>query len=131
MNTPKFYTGYASEYSEEKQKEYAKQREERGFDDTELWNLDYTLAAFILPRLKAFREEIEDNISVPNSFTMSAHTEKDFEEARSKWHDTLDSMIKAFQNIIDDDEINWKRATQEETRQGLASFGAHFLFLWD
>jgi len=35
---------------------FINQIKERGFDSTELWNLDYTIALFILPRLKVFRE---------------------------------------------------------------------------
>lgn len=35
------------------------QRDERGFDDTELWNLDSTVVDFVLPRLKAYREQTE------------------------------------------------------------------------
>ncbi len=32
------------------------QRRSRGFDDRELWNLDNSLATWLLPRLKAFRD---------------------------------------------------------------------------
>lgn len=131
MKTPKFYTGYAQEYPEDKQKEYAKQREERGFDDTELWNLDYTLAAFILPRLKTFRDDVKESIAVPSCLTEDAKTGEDIEKARSKWHDYLDKMVWAFQQIIDDENINYDLATREETKKGLRLFGEFFLFLWD
>jgi len=30
---------------------WSKQREKRGFDDTELWNLDVTISKFLVPRL--------------------------------------------------------------------------------
>lgn len=48
----KYYVGCAdpSDYG------YKEQRKLRGFDDTELWNLDFTIAKFILPRLKRFIE---------------------------------------------------------------------------
>jgi hypothetical protein len=32
------------------------QRRKRGFDDRELWGLDQTIAEFVYPRIKAFRE---------------------------------------------------------------------------
>lgn len=48
----KYYTGYAdpSDYK------YKEQRKLRGFDDSELWDLDITIAKFVLPRLKRFIE---------------------------------------------------------------------------
>lgn len=42
---------------DKRQKLWRKQRDERGFDDTELWNLDVTMAKFILPRLKEFHKQ--------------------------------------------------------------------------
>lgn len=36
--------------------EFKKQRKKRGFDDTELWALDWTIAKFVYPRIKAFRK---------------------------------------------------------------------------
>lgn len=42
--------------AEENDKICAEQRKTRGFDDSELWNLDSTFIAFALPRLKAFKE---------------------------------------------------------------------------
>ena len=41
---------------DERKEIFKKQRLERGFDETELWNLDTTILKFILPRLKAFKE---------------------------------------------------------------------------
>lgn len=41
------------------EKKHREQRDGRGFDDTELWNLDYTIISFVLPRLKAFNERDE------------------------------------------------------------------------
>lgn len=35
---------------------YSKQRIERGFDDSETWSLDGTIAKFIVPRLERFLE---------------------------------------------------------------------------
>lgn len=38
-----------------------KQIKDRGFSDTELWNLNYAIACFIYPRLKEFRKNAEHN----------------------------------------------------------------------
>lgn len=63
--------------------EYSKQRKERGFDSSELWNLDSTITEFILPRLKAFRESL---CGYPSCLS-------DIEE----WENILDKIIVAFQ----------------------------------
>ena len=42
--------------NDELKEKYKQQRIERGFDDSELWNLDYTIASFVLPRLKRLKE---------------------------------------------------------------------------
>lgn len=42
--------------NDEREEAFSKQRVERGFDDSETWSLDYTLARFLLPRLKRYLE---------------------------------------------------------------------------
>ncbi len=39
---------------DDRQKQWAEQREKYNFDETELWNLDSTIIEFIIPRLKSF-----------------------------------------------------------------------------
>ena len=51
---------------------FKKQREENGFDDTETWHLDKTLALFLIPRLERF-------IQVNNGYP-GGETEKTFNE---------------------------------------------------
>ena len=68
--------------------EFKKQRIERGFDDTECWNLYRTIAAFVLPRLKVFKEQ---NNGYPGNEEIPT-----FE----KWNDALDKMIYAFDYIV-------------------------------
>ena len=36
---------------------YFWQRRTRGWDDSDLYSLDYTIAKFVLPRLKVFAED--------------------------------------------------------------------------
>jgi hypothetical protein len=40
--------------TDKRQKLWAKQRRERGFDDTEIWNVDATFARLMLPRVKEY-----------------------------------------------------------------------------
>lgn len=53
----KNYYGLALELeNEENLKRYQQQRIERGFDDTEVFSLDYAIIAFALPRIKRLLE---------------------------------------------------------------------------
>lgn len=70
----------------EKLSKYKKQRIERGFDDTELWNLDCAIAKYVLPRLIEFKK-------VTNGYP------QDF-ESFEEWIDAIDKMIYSFDHII-------------------------------
>lgn len=105
---------------------YKRQRLERGFDDTELWNLDYTFAKFVLPRLKRFKEV---NQGYPASITYEV------------WDEYLDKMIYAFENIDYDDKsydgVEWFDMSQEardvvveKVNEGLDLFRRHYFSLW-
>ena len=52
---------------------YKQQRFEQGFDDTETWHMDRTIALFIIPRLKKF---IEINNGIPVGETVESYNEK-------------------------------------------------------
>ena len=95
------------------------QRRKRGFDDSELWSLDYTIAEFIYPRLKAFRKM--DKMCVPTKFCV----ENDgiwLKESNKIWNEKLDKMIAAFDLIVNHDkahdeiwgEINKKYEEKED-----------------
>lgn len=58
----------------------------------ELWNLDYTVAKFVLPRLIKFKE---------NSLGFPGYDEAD---TMDKWQDILQKMIIAFEYIVTDDD---------------------------
>ena len=58
----------------------------------ELWNLDYTVAKFVLPRLIKFKE---------NSLGFPGYGEAD---TMNKWQDILQKMITAFDYIVTDDD---------------------------
>ena len=62
----KSYCGYADIVDEADRRHvlWREQRDSRGFDDTELWNLDLTIFRFVYPRLKTFYENhIKDGLS--------------------------------------------------------------------
>lgn len=63
---------------------WIEQRATRGFDDTDLWSLDQTIARFLVSRLKAFRDHHGSIANVPHS-------------VRAK----LEDAIVAFETIIE------------------------------
>ena len=96
------------------------ERLERGFDLSECWNLDNTIARFIIPRLEAF---IEDNAGYPGNMTPE------------QWNNILNQILEAFKLYIDEDAVF--NLTQEEREKrdkkigkGLKLFAKHFGRLW-
>ena len=101
---------------------WAKQREERGFDDGELWNLDYTIAEFVLPRLKEFKRI---NPCCPYGLK------------EREWNSILHKMIWSFQQKYDDIEFAPKELTEAQKKlwykrysEGFKLFGKYFGQLW-
>jgi hypothetical protein len=94
-------------------------RKKRGIakiTEEECWNLDYTLAKFIIPRLYKFKQ-VNKN-SYPIGF-----------DGVEDWHKTIDKMIKAFELQIG------SSIHQNEERKiinkGLHLFATYFNDLWD
>lgn len=97
---------------------YAWQRLVRGWDDSELWNLDYTIAEFILPRLIRYKE-----ISISYG---AKYTEEE-------WSDILDKMIHSFQVITANEGVYYDLGQEEFelVQEGLKVFAEHYTQLWD
>lgn len=95
---------------------WAKQRKERGFDDRDTWSLDYTLAQWLVPRLKRFKE-------VNNGFPIGLTHEK--------WDKIIDELIWTFEFLGSEErwscynKKDWKRV-----HKGLRLFGKYLLDLW-
>lgn len=88
---------------------YFWQRRTRGFDDSDTFSLDWTIAQFIVPRLKRFKE-IDVAVRVEDP----------------EWNASLDKMIKAF-------EIEPWCISPEDAKiqdEGLELFALHFRRLW-
>ena len=107
--------GFSSEIPKDdpRQELWAKQRAERGFDDTECWNLHYTLAKFLVPRLEVFKEQHPD---YPTALT--------FEE----WDCVLQKMIDGFKEMENYDD--WKGFKVEKVKKALSLFRKWFFDLW-
>lgn len=101
-------------------------------DNSELWNLDQTLAEYILPRLKKFQKV---NIAYPGIEPMST-----FEA----WQDAIGKMIRAFElilldemdvygDIFDKNIEEYRKIIielQKEIDEGLELFAKYFQYLW-
>jgi hypothetical protein len=98
---------------DDRQAAWAEQRASRGFDSTELWNLDVSFSRFALPRLKAFAEDLH---GYPSGMT------------EETWLAELHKMIAAFELCVD---VNTATTVQEQIiAAGLDSFRKYFFNLW-
>jgi len=98
-------------------REWKKQRLERGFDDTECWNLDCTFGRFIVPRLKVLRRN-------HHGYPDELHNDKN-------WCKVLDEMIWAFETAANHFE---KKPTEDDYKRihkGLKLFAKYYCHLWD
>lgn len=93
------------------------QRRTRGWDDSELWNLDHSLAKLILPRLRAFEQ-------ITPCYPADISPEQ--------WHADLRIMIASFEVIASDNYWDIRTAEQEaELQRGLDLFAKWYRALWD
>lgn len=93
------------------------QRRIRGFDDSETWSLDHSLAHHILPRLKRFKS-LHDEVMEPICDDSP---------------DDLDKMIIAFDIIANDPDYYALEAFPEKGKaveEGLDLFRKHYRSLW-
>ena len=102
------------------------QRKTRGWDDSDTWSMDITIAQFILPRLKRFKEL---SIGVPGCIECSSDIS--FEEKEKIWNDILSQMIEAFEMLADSD-LDWQfnKEYEEKINRGLDLFRKYYFNLW-
>lgn len=107
--------------NDERFEAYKKQRLERGFDDSELWSLDCTIAEFIAPRLKAFKEHVEQIGDHPSSVS------------EKEWQKILNEMVEGFE--IYPNHFHWTHEESEENwkkvNKALSHFHKYFFALWN
>lgn len=104
----------------ERVEEFRKQRLERGFDDTETWNLEGTIAQFIVPRLKRFKEV---NDGYPSNYN-----------SMEDWESDIQKMIDGFELWINHFEWDHVKELREENHkkvdEALQIFAKEFKALW-
>lgn len=109
------------------------QRIFRGYDDSETWDLGYTIAKFTLPRLKRFKEL---NEGYPCDGEIKTYEE---------WNEVLDKIIWSLEKIANDekDYPDWQKDLDNDCysiekeikynkkiQEGLDLFGKHLMSLW-
>jgi hypothetical protein len=105
---------------DERQQLWLEQRRDRGFDDTELWGLDDAFARFVLPRLKALRQQKLEAPSKRMELTL--------------WYSLLDKMIRAFELLLPEGGGAWSRGTlndreRAQVQEGLDLFRQYYFSL--
>ena len=92
------------------------QRLIRGWDDAETWNIDSTVATFILPRLKRFAQL---RIGHPS------------EISDAQWTKIIDQIIWSMEYISNENHyIITDKKDCKKLQDGLNLFGKWFLYLW-
>ena len=104
--------------------EWKKQREERGFDDSELWDLDATILRFTLPRLKEFVKQRV--MGYPSRLEFDYPDCKNYDKLW--WEDILPNMIKGIERYIEEDPDFEDRTVG--TDKDLELFFKYFSCLW-
>ena len=97
--------------NDDRYEDFKKQRLERGFVESETWSLDYTIARFIAPRLRAFLDIykaviVDDRNMVP----------------------VIERALKAFERLAQDTVVFGDEC--EEIDEALVEFAKIFRGLW-
>lgn len=76
----------------------------RGWNDSDCWNMQITIADFVLPRLKRFKETV-------HGYPANIIESDDYEEGMRQWKEIIDKMIYSFEVVSKDyDNIDLKDA---------------------
>jgi hypothetical protein len=108
-------------------------------DDSDIWNLDHTLALIILPALQKMKDAKKgapfvDDEDVPFELrsinAKSKENEWDIDEFWfDRWDHVIQVMIDGFSEIVNDG-VNDHTVDDKKVRDGLRLFGKYFRGLW-
>jgi hypothetical protein len=106
-------------------KKHVEELNRTGISSDETWNLDVTMAEFILPRLKLFKKLTN---TFPSKFQELYSGSED--EAVEEWNKILDDMIYSFEMISRRWEIDINKEEQDKIDDGLEKFASWYHHLW-
>lgn len=95
-----------------RQERWAKERQEHGFDNTELWNLDATFARLMLPRIRAYIDYTRDKVI-----------------QEEPWNDDMAKIIAALE-IMGNDTTEYSHDEVDMIVLGLDAFRDCILNMW-
>ena len=103
--------------NDDRWEKYTQQRLERGFDNSELWSLDGTIAKFIAPRIRAFYEDAKQGSYRPDGIS------------REEWLEALGKIAEGFELMaLDREKTEYEEAIECEA---LGLFSDYFFILWN
>ena len=115
------------------------QRMTRGWDDSDLWSLDYTMAHWVLPRLKEYKKQCH-GMPMKLPPVIDQEDGEAYYFTHDEWDAVLDKMILAFELIaydeiplggcFDDYQAKYK-AREKKIEEGIVLFGLYFRALWN
>ena len=104
-----------------RQSKYLSIKNKTGVSPDETWNLDISIAKFLVPRLKAFK-------NMTNGYPMNL-SEEYGKNAFNEWIKILDQMIYAFK-LIENDKMIYSEDQNKKIEKGLDLFRKYFRDLW-
>lgn len=121
------------------------QRRTRGFDDSDMWSLDYTLCKFMAPRLRALAKITHgypsemlygEDTSFEALMAFDALPEEERkrrqDEAFTKWQAILGKMARAMELWVETDMfIEPGTPEEQEWEEGFELFHKYLFGLWD
>lgn len=137
----KFYANYVKEhpiYQVSKNRTVDKKYNQKarkfkhkyGFDYGETYDLDRTIATFILPRLAFLRDHKTGWHPEPGDYDENFHIINE-EESIAKYNKKLDTIIEAFYLYLTKEEYEWNDEEKELWNEGMKLFVQEFTGLWD
>lgn len=108
-------------YSKKQQKKADKFEEKHGFRYEDAWNLESSIACFILPRLVQLRDTTH---GYPSEFVSE-------EDGAKKWEQILNEMIYGFYIYVTKDSIFWNDEDKKAWFTAKCWFCRYFENLWD
>lgn len=107
----------------------------RGWNNSDIWNLDGTICKFILPRLKEYRKNIRSypTCIIANSSSSDGYNEEEFKFNVLKWKGIIDKMIFSFEEYLTVGYSigNKRNEKDKQISEGLQLFAKYFQCLWD